>query len=98
MTGFYMGWNGLKKKGGFEKSCPENVQKFFEVTLEGITNASNLKELSSISRKSTFDPFQPSVSFHITTSQLICIVNQINGFYMKNNNGLQWVKNSTIEP
>ena len=40
----------------------------------------------------TFNPFLPSVAFHIGTSHLICSVNQISGFYMKYNTGLKWVK------
>ena len=37
------------------------------------------------------NPFEPSVAFHIE-SHLICTENQINGFYMKCNTGLKWVK------
>ena len=36
--------------------------------------------------------FQSSVAFHVETSHLICTANQINGFYIKCNNGLKWVK------
>ena len=39
-----------------------------------------------------FNPFQPSVAFHIETSHLICCANQMTGFYMKRNTGLKWVK------
>ena len=35
----------------------------------------------------TIVPFQPSVAFHTETIHLICIVNQMNGFYMKGNMG-----------
>ena len=34
------------------------------------------------------NPFQPIVAFHIETSHLICIANQMTGFYMKYNTGL----------
>ena len=37
-------------------------------------------------------PFQPSVTFHIETSHLICRANQITSFYMKCNTGLTRVK------
>ena len=38
-----------------------------------------------------FNPFQPSVAFHIETSHLICIANQMTGSYMECNTGLEWV-------
>ena len=34
--------------------------------------------------------FQPSVTFHVETSSLICSANQMTGFYMKCNTGLKW--------
>ena len=46
--------------------------------------------------KSCVNPFQSSVAFHIKTSHLICTVNQMNGFYMKCNPGLKWVKQSFL--
>ena len=39
-----------------------------------------------------FNPFQPSVVFHIETNDLICYANQMAAFYMKCNTGLKWVK------
>ena len=36
--------------------------------------------------------FQTSAAFHIETSHLICIANQMTGFYMKCNTELRWVK------
>ena len=36
----------------------------------------NLKQLRDV-----YDPIQPSVAFHIETSHLICLVNQLVGFY-----------------
>ena len=39
-----------------------------------------------------FNLFQPSGAIHIKTSYLICDSNQMNGFYMKGNAGLKWVK------
>ena len=47
---------------------------------------------SSILIVSHLTTFQPSVAFHIETSHLICIVNQLIGFYMECNielNGLR---------
>ena len=38
------------------------------------------------------DSFHPSVALHIKTSRLICIANQMTGFYMKCNAGLKWLK------
>ena len=40
-----------------------------------------------------FNPFQPSVAFHIKTSHLICSPNEMAGFYMKCNTRLKsiWV-------
>ena len=40
--------------------------------------------------------FQPSVAFHIETSQLICTTNQMTDFYMKYNTGLKLVKNTWL--
>ena len=39
-----------------------------------------------------FNPFQPSIAFHIETSHLFCRANQVTGFYIKHNTGLKWVK------
>ena len=36
--------------------------------------------------------FHPSVALHIKTSRLICIANQMTGFYMKCNAVLKWLK------
>ena len=38
------------------------------------------------------ETIQPSVAFHIEISHLICIANQITGFYMKCSTGLKWVE------
>ena len=38
-----------------------------------------------------FNPFQPSVAFHIETSHLFCKAKQVTGFYMKHNTGMKWV-------
>ena len=35
--------------------------------------------------------YQPSVAFHIETSHLFRRVNQMSGFYIKRNTGLNWV-------
>ena len=35
--------------------------------------------------------FQSTVTFYIETSHLICIANQMTGFYMKCNTGMKWV-------
>ena len=37
-----------------------------------------------------FNPFQSSDGFHIETSHLICIANQVTGFYMKCSPELKW--------
>ena len=37
------------------------------------------------------NPFQPSVTFLIETSHLVCTANQRTGFYKKCNIGLKWV-------
>ena len=42
-----------------------------------------------------FNPFQPRVAFHIETSHLICIANQMTGFYMECITGLKWVNMTT---
>ena len=39
-----------------------------------------------------FNPLTTSVPHHIETTQLICFANQLTGFYMMRNTGLQWVK------
>ena len=33
-----------------------------------------------------FKPFQPSVAFHMETRQLICILNRMAGFYIRDDN------------
>ena len=38
-----------------------------------------------------FNPSQPSAAFHIETTDLFYIANQMTGFYMKCNSGLKWV-------
>ena len=38
----------------------------------------------------SLNPFQARVTFHIETSHLICIANQMTGVYMKYNTGLKW--------
>ena len=38
------------------------------------------------------NPFQPSVAFHIETSHLNCITNQMAGFYMNCITGMELVK------
>ena len=42
-------------------------------------------------KKLQLNPYQPSVAFHIETSYLICIANQMAGFNMKCNTELKWV-------
>ena len=39
-----------------------------------------------------FNPLMTNVPHHIETSQLICIANQLTGFYRMGNIGCQWVK------
>ena len=41
--------------------------------------------------KLSFNPFQSSVAFHIETSHLICIANQMTGVYMECSTGLKRV-------
>ena len=43
-----------------------------------------------------FNPYQPSIAFHIETSHLICRTNQMTGFYMKCKTGLKWVNINPI--
>ena len=38
-----------------------------------------------------FNPFQPSIAFHIEASDLFCSAKQMTSFYMKRNAGLKWV-------
>ena len=42
-------------------------------------------------QKNAFNPFQPSVAFHVETSHLFCFAKQVTGFYMKCNTGLTFV-------
>ena len=39
----------------------------------------------------SINTFQPSVTLHLETTHLICIANQMTGFYMKCNTGLKRV-------
>ena len=41
--------------------------------------------------------FQPNVAFHIKTSHLICIANQMTGFYMKYDTSLKCVKKKHLK-
>ena len=43
-----------------------------------------------------FNLLTTNVSHHIETSQLICIANQLTGFYMMGNIGCQWVEKKII--
>ena len=42
------------------------------------------------------NPFQSSAGFHIETSHLICIANQVTGFYMKCSPELKWFKPNLV--
>ena len=46
----------------------------------------------SVMKKLRFNPLTTNVPHHIETSQLICSVNQFNGFYMMGKTGRYWVK------
>ena len=59
-------------------------------TLRKFTNNYYKESYASISYFLTF--FQPNVVFHIETGHLICIANQITGFYTECNTRLKWVK------
>ena len=41
------------------------------------------------------NPFQPNFAYHIETSYLICIANQMTVFYMLRNTWLEWVDKNT---
>ena len=43
-----------------------------------------------------FNPFQPSVAFHIETIHLICSASKMTGFYLKLNTGLKWINNDLL--
>ena len=43
-----------------------------------------------------FNLFQPSLAFQIEGSHLICIANQMTGFYMECKTGLKWVENQCL--
>ena len=47
--------------------------------------------------KPVFNPFQPSIAFHIETSHLICTTNQMTGCYMKCKAGLKCIKVALLE-
>ena len=58
--------------------------------LEKIVYFSFLKDLMHIAKTETSFSFSnPSVSFYIETSHLICTANQVNVFYLKCNTGLK---------
>ena len=48
-------------------------------------------EWSIYEMKDKINPLTTNVPYHIETSQLICIANQLTGFYMMGNIGRQWV-------
>ena len=45
----------------------------------------------SIQTFQQFNPFQPNIDFGAETSNIFCTPNQITGFYMECNTGLNWV-------
>ena len=49
--------------------------------------------LNAFQYSTLFNPFQPSVLFHVETSHLLCIAKQMTGFYMKCSTRLKWVNN-----
>ena len=48
--------------------------------------------LKLVWKDNLYNPFQPSVAFHIETSYLICHATQMTGFDNEYNTGLIWVK------
>ena len=65
------------------------------MALSSILDVWEGSEYTSEYRSSTlyfFNPFHPSVAFHIETSHLICTANQMTGFYIKRNTGLKWIQ------
>ena len=97
---------GLKREGQFSnqllstwhiKRLPSNVKNDSNIVIFSKSSNKLLFKLPTyvwfLSRCSTqlFNPFQPSFAFHIETSHLVCTTNQVTGFYMKCNTGLQWV-------
>ena len=47
--------------------------------------------MSSVDFPDSVDPFQPSVAFHIETSQLFCRAKRMTDFYMECNTELKWI-------
>ena len=52
-----------------------------------INNVAGRKMLFNV-----FNPFQPSVAFHVENSHLLCFVNEMAGFYMEGKIGWKQVK------
>ena len=48
--------------------------------------------MSNIQGIISINPSEPSVTFHIKTSHLICSAKQMTGIYMRSNFQLKWVK------
>ena len=66
--------------------------KFRVVSLNPLCPGSPLFNwLSSRKSQNVLIPFQSSFAFHIEISHLICNANQMTGFCVKCNTGLQWV-------
>ena len=66
-----------------------NVSKNFsyEILLSTFFLSTECKKLNKANHLESVNPLTTNVPHHIETSQLICIVNQVTGFYMMGNIG-----------
>ena len=63
----------------------------FKLFLCGIKDSRKFVFWTQSNIYDAFNQFQPSVAFDRETSHLICKANEMTGFYIKCNTGLQWV-------
>ena len=69
----------------------ETLTVVFKLFLCGIKDSRKFVFWTQSNIYDAFNQFQPSVAFDRETSHLICKANEMTGFYIKCNNGLQWV-------
>ena len=74
------------------KRVMERLRRVFIAYLESLHSLTkNIEPTFFVLLRLGIIPLQPSFAFHKETSHLICIANQVNGFFLKCKNGLKWV-------
>ena len=77
-------WTGIHMR-----SCLSVFDHFVGLALKGL-NKIDFNRKIQFHTNVLFNPFQPSIAFHIETSDLLCFAKQKIGFYMKCNTDLKY--------